>query len=145
MGANDYAWYVQDRWHPIARLSITAGLRPDWISGRDEQFKVTTPALMELCAESWRGLCVDKEPEKCSARELDQDHRHLPTKSYLGTAATSTVTTTDTYYNPDGSVYGSPIITPGSTSSFLGKTFDPHRHQGYVKEWLLGYRTPVAR
>src|SRR6185437_11072709 len=42
IGANDYAWYVQDRWHPIQRLSITAGLRPDWISGRDAQFKVTT-------------------------------------------------------------------------------------------------------
>ena len=42
IGANDYAWYVQDRWHPISRLSITVGLRPDWILGRDAQFKVTT-------------------------------------------------------------------------------------------------------
>jgi hypothetical protein len=27
IGANDYAWYVQDRWHPSPKLSITAGLR----------------------------------------------------------------------------------------------------------------------
>ena len=30
IGANDYAWYLQDRWRPFARLTITAGLRADW-------------------------------------------------------------------------------------------------------------------
>jgi hypothetical protein len=142
IGANDYAWYVQDRWHPITRLSITAGLRPDWISGRDAQFKVTTQ-------HSWNWA-----PRVGGAFVLTKDQRNvvraswtkitdITNASYLGTAATSTVTTTDTYYNPDGSVFGTPITTPGSTSSFLGKTFDPNRHQGYVREWLVGYRTQL--
>lgn len=139
IGANDYAWYVEDRWHPFSRLSITAGLRPDWISGRDAQFKVTTQ-------RSWNWA-----PRVGGAYVLTRDQRNvvraswtkitdITNASYLGTAATSTVTTTDTYYNPDGSVFGAPITTPGSTSSFLGKIFDPHRHQGYVREWLVGYR-----
>lgn len=142
IGANDYAWYVEDRWHPFPRLSITAGLRPDWISGRDAQFKVTTQ-------HSWNWA-----PRVGGAYVLTKDQRNvvraswskitdITNASYLGTAATSTVTTTDTYYNPDGSVFGTPITTPGSTSSFLGKTFDPHRHQGYVREWLVGYRTQL--
>lgn len=62
--------------------------------------------------------------------------------SCLGTAATSTVTTTDTYYNRNGSIVNT-IATPCSTSSFLGKTFDPGRHQGHVREWLVGYRTQL--
>lgn len=141
IGANDYAWYIEDRWHPVQRLAITAGLRPDWISGRDEQFKVTTQ-------HSW-----NYAPRVGVAYVLSKDQRNvirgswtkitdITNASYLGTAATSTVTTTDTYYNPDGTQY-SQIVTPGSTSSFLGKTFDAHRHQGYVREWLVGYRTQL--
>jgi len=142
VGANDYAWYIQDRWHPVARLSITAGLRPDWISGRDEQFKVTTQ-------HSWNwaprvgGAFVLTKNQKNVVRASWTKITDITNSSYLGTAATSTVTTTDTYYNPDGSLFGSPIITPASTSSFLGKTFDPDRHQGYVREWLVGYRTQL--
>lgn len=142
IGANDYAWYIQDRWHPVSRLSITAGLRPDWISGRDAQFKVTTQ-------HSWNWA-----PRVGAAFVLTSDQRNviraswtritdITNASYLGTAATSTVETIDTYYNKDGSVFGSPIVTPASTSSLLGKTFDPNRHQGYVREWLVGYRTQL--
>ena len=142
IGANDYAWYVQDRWHPISRLSITAGLRPDWISGRDAQFKVTTQ-------HSWNwaprvgGAYVLTSNQRNVVRASWTKITDITNASYLGTAATSTVTTTDTYYNPDGSIFGTPITTPGSTSSFLGKSFDPHRHQGYVREWLVGYRTQL--
>jgi Carboxypeptidase regulatory-like domain/TonB-dependent Receptor Plug Domain len=141
IGANDYAWYIQDRWHPFPRLSITAGLRPDWISGRDEQFKVTTQ-------HSWNWA-----PRVGGAFVLTKDQRNviraswtkltdITNASYIGTAATSTVTTTDTYYNKNGTVANT-IVTPGSTSSFLGKTFDPNRHQGFVREWLVGYRTQL--
>jgi hypothetical protein len=142
IGANDYAWYIQDRWHPIPRLSITAGLRPDWISGRDAQFKVTTQ-------HSWNwaprvgGAYVLTNNQRNVVRASWTKITDITNASYLGTAANSTVTTTDTYYNPDGSIFGTPITTPGSTSSFLGKTFDPHRHQGYVREWLVGYRTQL--
>jgi hypothetical protein len=144
IGANDYAWYVQDRWHPISRLSITAGLRPDWVSGRDAQFKVTTQ-------HSWNwaprvgGAYVLTSNQRNVVRASWTKLTDITNASYLGTAANSTVTTTDTYYNPDGSLFGMPITTPGSTSSFLGKTFDPHRHQGYVREWLVGYRTQLKR
>jgi hypothetical protein len=142
IGANDYAWYIQDRWHPISRLSITAGLRPDWISGRDEQFKVTTQHSWNY-APRVGGAYVLTKNQKNVVRASWTKITDITNASYLGTAANSTVTTTDTYYNPDGSIYGSPIVTPGSTSSFLGKTFDPGRHQGYVREWLVGYRTQL--
>ena len=142
VGANDYAWYIEDRWHPFSRLSITAGLRPDWISGRDEQFKVTTQHSWNY-APRVGGAYVLTKNERNVVRASWTKITDITNASYLGTAANSTVTTTDTYYNPDGSIYGSPIVTPGSTSSLLGKTFDPHRHQGYVREWLVGYRTQL--
>jgi hypothetical protein len=141
IGANDYAWYIQDRWHPFPRLSITAGLRPDWISGRDEQFKVTTQ-------HSWNwaprvgGTYVLTKNQRNVVRASWTKLTDITNASYLGTAATSTVSSTNTYYNPDGTVFSS-VVTPASTSSFLGKTFDPNRHQGFVREWLVGYRGQV--
>jgi hypothetical protein len=141
IGANDYAWYVQDRWHPIARLSITAGLRPDWISGRDLQFKVTTQHSWNY-APRVGGAYVLTKDQKNVIRASWTKITDITNASYLGTAATSTVTKTDTYYNPNGTVF-SQVVTPGSTSSLLGKTFDPERHQGYVREWLVGYRTQL--
>lgn len=142
IGANDYAWYVQDRWHPIQRLSITAGLRPDWISGRDAQFKVTTQHSWNWAPRVGAAYVLTKN-QKNVVRASWTKITDITNASYLGTAATSTVTTTDTYYNPDGSVFGTPITNPGSTSSFLGKTFDSHRHQGYVREWIVGYRAQL--
>ena len=142
IGANDFAWYIQDRWHPFYRLSITAGLRPDWISGRDAQFKVTTQ-------HSWNwaprvgGAYILTKNQKNVVRASWTKITDITNASYLGTAANSTVTTTDTYYNKDGSIFGTPIVTPGSTSNALGKTFDPSRHQGYVREWLVGYRAQL--
>jgi hypothetical protein len=142
IGANDYAWYIQDRWHPISRLSITAGLRPDWISGRDAQFKVNTQHSWNWAPRVGGAFVLTKD-QKNVVRASWTKITDITNASYLGTAATSTVTTTDTYYNPNGSIFGTPITTPGSTSSFLGKTFDPNRHQGYVREWLVGYRTQL--
>ncbi len=141
VGANDYAWYVQDHWKPFSRLSITAGLRPDWVSGRDEEFKVTTQHSWNY-APRIGGAYILTRNQRNVIRASWTKITDITNASYLGSAATSTVTTTDTYYNPDGSIYNT-IVTPGSTSSFLGKTFDPHRHQGYVREWLAGYRTQL--
>jgi hypothetical protein len=141
IGANDYAWYIQDRWHPIARLSITAGLRPDWISGRDEQFKVTTQHSWNFAPRIGAAYVLTKN-QKNVIRASWTKITDITNASYLGTAATSTVSATDTYYNPNGTVF-STIVTPASTANSLGKTFDPDRHQGYVREWLVGYRAQL--
>lgn len=130
IGANDYAWYIQDRWHPFPRLSITAGLRPDWISGRDEQFKVTTQHSWNWAPRVGGALVLTKN-QRNVVRASWTKLTDITNASYLGTAATSTVSSTDTYYNPDGSVF-STVVTPASTSNSLGKTFDPNRHQGFV-------------
>jgi hypothetical protein len=142
IGANDYAWYIQDRWHPFPRLSITAGIRPDWISGRDEQFKLTTQHSWNY-APRVGGAYVLTKNQKNVVRASWTKLTDITNASYLGTAATSTVASTNTYYNPDGSVF-STVVTPASTSSLLGKTFDPNRHQGFVREWLVGYRTQLT-
>lgn len=137
--ANDYAWYIQDRWHPFSRLSITAGVRPDWISGRDALFKVTTQHSWNI-APRIGGAFVLTRDQKNVVRASWSKITDITNASYLGAAGSSTVTTTDTYYLNNGPVT---FVTPGSSALSADRTFDPDRHQGFVREWLVGYRTQL--
>ena len=134
--ANDYAWYIQDHWRPTPRLSITGGLRPDWILGRDAQFKVTTQHSWNWAPRVGAAYVLTKDQTNI-LRASWSKITDITNASYLGTAGTSTVTETDKYLENGTWVT---FVTPGSTAITPGKTFDPHRHQGYVREWSVGYR-----
>lgn len=146
ISAKDAAWYIQDRWRPFSRLTITAGLRPDWISASDRIAKQTIQ-------HSWNWA-----PRIAGAFVLTHDQRHVLRASwtkitditnagYLGANAvggTNTAATTTTYFNPNGSVFNT-ITTPATSASASGRSFDPDRHQGFVREWLVGYRAQLPR
>ena len=142
--AKDAAWYVQDRWKPFRRLAITAGIRPDWISASDR-------IANQTIQHSWNWA-----PRVAGTYVLTRDQRNvvraswtkitdITNASYLSATAiggTNTPTSTTTYYNPNGSVL-STIQTPGTSAAASGRSFDPGRHQGFVREWLVGYRTQL--
>lgn len=133
--ANDYAWYIQDHWRPTSRLSITGGLRPDWVVGRDAQFNVTTQHSWNWAPRVGVAYMLTKD-QKNIIRASWSKITDITNASYLGTAGTSTLTETDQYLENGTWVT---FVTPGSSQLTPGKTFDPHRHQGYVREWTVGY------
>jgi len=139
ISANDFAWYVQDHWRPIQRLSITAGLRPDWVSGYDKIFKVSTEHAWNYAPRVGVDYSLTKNLRN-TVRASWTRLTDITNSSYIGTAGTSTVTTTDNYLENGAWVT---FVTPGSSALTPGKSFDHNRHQGYVKEWLVGYRTQV--
>lgn len=140
ISANDYAWYIQDHWRPIQRLSITAGLRPDWVSGYDKIFKVSTEHAWNYAPRVGVDYALTKNLRN-TVRASWTRLTDITNSSYIGTAGTSTVTTTDQYLENGAWVT---FVTPGSSALTPGKSFDPKRHQGYVKEWLVGYRTQLS-
>ena len=147
IAANDYAWYVQDRWRPFARLTVTAGLRPDWISGYDEILKAPVQHSWN-CAPRVGGAYVLTRNERNVVRASWTKITDITNAGYIDATengsipSSDTPTTTNVYYNTDGSVFNI-IVTPGTNVLNSGRTFDPHRHQGYVREWLVGYRTQL--
>ena len=141
VSSNDFAWYVQDRWHPFNRLTITAGIRPDWISARDEIAKVDIQHSWNF-APRVGGAYVLTKNQRNVVRASWTKITDITNASYLGANAvggSNTPTTTNTYFNPNGTVLNT-IVTPGTNASATGRTFDPDRHQGFVREWLVGYR-----
>ena len=144
ISAKDAAWYIQDRWKPIPRLAITAGLRPDWISASDRIAKQTIQHSWNW-APRVAGTYVLSKDQRNVVRASWTKITDITNATYLGANAvggTNTPTSTTTYFNPDGSVLNT-IVTPGTTASATGRTYDPDRHQGYVREWLVGYRTQL--
>ena len=134
--ANDFAWYIQDHWRPTQRLSITAGLRPDWVLGRDAEFKITTQHSWNYAPRIGAAYMLTRD-QKNILRASWSKITDITNASYLGSAGTSTLTETDQYLE-NGSWVS--FVTPGSTELTPGKSFDPHRHQGYVREWSVGYQ-----
>ncbi|HLI75834.1 MAG TPA: TonB-dependent receptor [Acidobacteriaceae bacterium] len=144
VSAKDAAWYIQDRWKPISRLAITAGLRPDWISASDRIAKQTIQHSWNW-APRVAGTYVLTSNQRNVVRASWTKITDITNASYLGANAvggTNTPTSTTTYYNPNGSVLNT-ITTPGTSASASGRTFDPDRHQGFVREWIVGYRTQL--
>ncbi|MGI4831565.1 MAG: carboxypeptidase regulatory-like domain-containing protein [Janthinobacterium lividum] len=144
ISAKDAAWYVQDRWKPIPRLAITAGIRPDWISASDRIAKLTMQHSWNW-APRIAGTYVLTQNQRNVVRASWTKITDITNASYLNASAvggTNTPTSTTTYYNPNGSLLNT-IVTPGTTASATGRTFDPARHQGFVREWLVGYRTQL--
>jgi len=142
IGADDYAFYIQDRWQPTSRLSISPGLRVEWIAGQDKLFDVETQA-------SW-----NVAPRIGAAYVLTDDAKHvvraswgrvtdIPNASYFDNVGNSRTATRDEYdVNRDG-VFETVVLTPASTTLSVNQTRDPDKHQGYVQEWIVGYRTQL--
>ncbi len=142
IGANDYAWYVQDRWRPLRRLTITAGLRADWVSSQDWLFHVTTSHAWNYAPRVGGAYMLTKN-QKNVVRASWGRVTDIPNASYFGSAGSSVAGTRDVYdLNLDGT-WGATFTTPANTALAANRTIDPKRHQGFVEEWVAGYRTQL--
>lgn len=142
IGADDYAIYIQDQWAPTSRLSISPGLRVEWIAAQDKLFDVQTQA-------SWNFA-----PRIGATYVLTGDQRHvvraswgrvtdIPNASYFDNVGTSRVGLRDEYdVNLDG-VFETVLTTPATSTRSATLSIDPEKHQGYVQEWITGYRTQL--
>jgi hypothetical protein len=139
ISANDFAWYIQDHWRPTTRISIMAGLRPDWVSAYDKIFRVTTQHSWNYAPRVGASYSLTRN-QRNIVRASWSKITDITNASYIGTAGSSTLTVTDQYLENGVWV---PFVTPGATGLTPGKSFDPNRHQGYVREWTVGYRTQL--
>lgn len=142
IGADDYGFYIQDRWRPFQRLTITAGLRPEYIRGKDLQFHVETMKAWNY-APRVGGAYVLTKNQKNVIRASWSRVTDIPNSSYLGTAGSNVAGIKDVYDLALNGTWSTVFNTPASTSLSPNKKIDPNRHQGYVEEWLAGYRTQL--
>ncbi len=141
IGANDYAGYLQDRWRPFSRLTINGGLRADYISGQDLLFHVTTEKAWNYAPRVGAAYVLTKN-QKNVLRANWARITDIPNSAYFGTAGNAQTSITNTYSLALNGNFNTVFTTPASTAASANQ-FDPNRHQGYVQEWLVGYRTQL--
>jgi hypothetical protein len=144
IGAEDYAFYLQDSWRPTNRLTVSAGIRGDWVASRDLLFEIETMSAWNV------------GPRVGATYSLTSNQRHIvranwgrvydiPNASYIGSAGSSLAGVRDEYdVNLDGS-FETVFTTPASSAISTNREIDPDRHQGFTDEWIVGYRVQLPR
>ncbi len=142
IGADDYAFYLQDRWRITPRLTVTAGFRADWVASRDLLFRVDTSRAWNY-APRIGGAYVLTKNLKNVVRASWGRVTDIPNASYLGTAGTNVAGFRDEYDLDLNGSFETVFRTPGGSTLAANRSFDPDRHQGFVDEWIVGYRTEL--
>jgi hypothetical protein len=133
---------VQDSWRPASRLTVSAGLRADYIASRDLLFDIETSSAWNI------------GPRIGATYGLTDSHRHIvraswgrvydiPNASYLGSAGSNRAGSRDEYDLDLNGTFETVFTTPASTAVSTNREIDPDRHQGFIDEWIVGYRVQL--
>jgi len=137
--ARDNAVYLQDSWRPHPRLTVNAGLRLDWIRGRDAFFDLET--LSDLAIGPRLGVIY--APTRGGQHLLRASYGRVgdvPNANYVGNAGTAAAGIRDEYDNDLDSTFETVFATPASTAVSQNRRVDPDRRWPWVDEYLVGYR-----
>lgn len=137
--ASDNAVYIQDVWRPNARVTVNAGLRLDWIKGRDRQANTETQNSLEVGPRF--GVTYSLTADQLNVLRASWGRVHELVQSIRVPVITSSTLGFVDHYdtNLDG-VFDTSFVTPGATATRRDRILDPDVHQAYIDEWALGYR-----
>lgn len=137
--ASDNAVYVQDAWRPTDRLTITGGLRLDWITAHDLMTSTRTQSSLEIGPRFGATYALTKDNNNIVYGSLGRVH-DLVGLGDIPTTGSSTASTRNVYDNNLDGIFETERFTPGSTTVLRNRVIDPDRHQPFFDEWTLGYR-----
>ena len=138
-GASDNAVYIQDAWRPTSRLTVTAGIRIDWIEGRDRLFDAVVlddRAVGPRFGGTYQLTADSKNIVRASWGRVHE----APIGLRIGSAGTNRAGVREQYDLDLDGTFETEFVTPASTLRATNREIDPDRRQPFVDEWLVGYR-----
>jgi hypothetical protein len=139
INASDYAWYLQDSWKPVARLTIDGGVRFDKVTVFDNIFNVQTQSSLSIGPRFGATYMLTADQKNILRGNWDRI-ADLPQPGYLPTAGSAVAGFTDYYDTAHNGTFATALTTPAVTAKASDRVIDPNRTQPFVDEWLAGYR-----
>jgi outer membrane receptor protein involved in Fe transport len=137
--ASDNAIYVQDAWKPAERLTITGGLRLDWIKARDLMTDTQTQDSLEVGPRFGATYALTADNNNIVYGSWGRVH-DLVALGDIPTTGSASASTRNLYDNNLDGIFETERFTPGATTVLRNRVIDPDRHQPFFDEWTLGYR-----
>jgi len=134
--SRDAAFYVQDSWQPIPRLTADIGLRIESVNRRDDLFNVVSQNSTQLAPRvGVTYLLTMKDAVRATYARL---HEVMAAGS---ASVGATAAGFKDLYDPNlNGSFGTVFTTPASSAVAADRIIDPNYHQPYVNEMSAGYR-----
>lgn len=134
--SRDLAAYVQDSWRPLARLTVTGGVRIDRIVVDDRVFGISSQRSLEVGPRLGVNYALTSDSRNVARAHWARVHDQ---PGVVTTTGNPNLGQRDLYdLNLDGS-FETVFTTPPSTAAIANRTIDPELHQPYVQEWGAGF------
>jgi hypothetical protein len=142
----DNAFYVQDAWRPMERLTINAGVRIDHVTRQDDLFDIELQNSWEIGPRFGVNYMMTADQRNSLRASYMRGHDaasiNAQSASGAGTqgSGAQTIGFRDIYdLNLDG-VFDTTFVTPAASPVSPNRIIDPDYHQPFVDEFAFGYR-----
>jgi hypothetical protein len=138
---SNYAFYVQDQWKPIQRLTLNIGIRVDFVNRNDVLNNFTRQSSTEVAPRFGFSLMLDEDAKNVIRGSAVRLHagmtgRDGPTR-FAATGATTLRTEYDN--NLDG-IFEEIELSPRQSDALVKKRFADDLSQPYIDEFILAFR-----
>jgi hypothetical protein len=137
----DLGIYIQDSWKPNTRMTITPGLRVDYVRRYDGIFNVDRMKDTAVGPRFSMTYLLTNDARNVLRFSAGRVHEQVNGRDFSSSRAAGggRDETLDKYYNIDGSP-AAQVLTPAAPRQLLGVEFDPNLHQPYTDEFIGGYQ-----
>ncbi len=134
-------FYVQDNWRPMARLSINAGVRFDWVQRNDQVFDIERQNSWQVGPRIGFSYMLTSDARNIVRGSYVRLHEQMMGRDAVTTfGADAAANQVDEYDLDRDGTLETRQTTLGRSASLAPYEFDPDLHQPSVDEFILGFR-----
>jgi hypothetical protein len=145
LDTDDYAFYVQDAWRPMSRLTLTPGVRIDLVRRFDNVFNLPAQHTTEVAPKIGGTYLLTADAKNIVRGSWGRTFEN-PSIGFNASAGTFSFDRSTKYDLDLNGTFETVIFNPGLTTVTLNRIIDPNiLHQPHVDEALGGYRRQLSK